>query len=89
MPEHHLNKRVSKLEEKVSKLEHPRQHDPHSASPHNHAKEHVEATPGQTSRADTGSDNSTQETNQGNSNRRPWWIRMWIWKPWKRSQDYR
>ena len=83
----HLNKRITKLEEKVRHLEAraPRQYDPESASAHDYTQGHGEPTPRQASRANEGTNNSTNKADPGKHDSRPWQIRIWVWKPWKRG----
>jgi hypothetical protein len=88
MPEHHLNKRVTKLEEKVSLLERPhtpRQNRPESPCPHQNPDQWNESTIGQATLSNNSSRDGTNAPDNGQHDKDPSWIRMWSWKPWKRG----
>ena len=83
----HLNKRISKLEERVGHLERlntPRQEDPHTAGPHKDAEQDSEPAPGKSPPTNRSANNGANSTYKRKSDGHPWWIRMWVWKPWKR-----
>jgi hypothetical protein len=86
MPDH-LNKRVNRLEERVGHLERlnaPRQKDPHPIGPSDNPEQHGEAAPGETALPNRSANNRTNSTQERQDDGRPWWIRMWVWRPWKR-----
>jgi hypothetical protein len=83
----HLNKRLTTLEEKVRHLERldaPRQENPHSVDPQNTTAGNRETAPRKTALPNDLSDDSTNKTDKRRGNSDPWWIRISVWKPWKR-----
>ena len=84
----HINKRITKLEEKVSHLERlntPGQHSPEAISAQQNTKQNSESAPRQPALAHSGTSDRSDKPDDKRTNRRPWWRRMWVWKPWKRS----
>jgi hypothetical protein len=63
----------------------PRQHDKHPEGPHQNAEHNGESAPRNAPLADNRSGNGANRAKDGRDDRKPWWMRIWVWQPWKRG----
>jgi hypothetical protein len=83
-----LNKRITKLEEKVSHLERlnaPRQHNAETVAPQQNPEQYSDPRPRQSTPANSSPGDRANAASNTRNDGHPWWIRMWAWKPWKRG----
>jgi hypothetical protein len=88
-----ISKRISSIEKAVSGLEQefrrylrnaPWKDDNNSGDPQQNPSHNSDPAPRNSALADSGSSKGGSDTHQGSEDRKPWWIRVWAWKPWKR-----
>ena len=80
-----LIQKVSTIEKQVHQLVNAPTHNaPGPVSPQQGADNHSETTPGQSSSPYGGPRNTTDEAKARTNDSRHWWVKIWVWKPWKR-----
>jgi hypothetical protein len=82
-----LRRSITALEGELHKLlrDAPWKNDKPSIGPQNYPKYDSHTAPGNPPLANDGADNAEQKPTRQTEKRRPWWIRRWAWKPWKRG----
>jgi hypothetical protein len=80
--------RFAKIEKRISQIEHllnaPRKQDTKATGPKDTSEQNGHTAPGEPLASDSSAKDRSYSTDKRHHDRRPWWIRMWRWKPWKR-----